>query len=266
MQDIFIGVDVSQERLDIAGTPGTLQLAIANGRREIKRWLKGVPVGAHVGMESTGAYHQCLAELARQAGMHVYVLNPKRVWYAARGEARRSTALQMSMKGVEGLDDEVKAMMKGLSGMREAIDQKIQALVAKDGELVRKSQLLLSVPAIGANAAAGLAALFSRIPFARSDSVIAYMGIDVRVSDSGKHRGRRRLTKMGPAHWRKQIWLMGFVGTHTKLYKPIYQALRAKGFKSTEAVMILGRRILRIAWGVWRTDKAFDPALLPKLA
>ena len=79
MQDVFIGVDVSKDTLDIAGSPGKAQLCIANGARDIGRWLKGLPPNACVAMESTGRYHQRLAELARDAGLRVYVLNPKRV-------------------------------------------------------------------------------------------------------------------------------------------------------------------------------------------
>lgn len=59
---------------------------------------------------------------------------------------------------------------------------------------------------------------------------------------------------------------MGFAGAHTKLYKPIHEALVARGFNFTEAAMILGRRILRIAWAVWRTDKPIDSSRLVKRA
>ena len=314
MQDVFIGVDVSRDMLDIAGCPGKQHLTIANRQRDIEEWLKGLPAGACVAMESTGRYHQLLAKLARSAGLHVYVLNPKRVWYAARGDGRRSktdridaqviakflrdhirdlhewcpgtslqseiealehrrhcierhcTAMTMSLQEVGGLKDEVEQFLQSIKAMRQAIDQRIQSLLGKDDEMARKSALLTTVPAIGEVGAASLAALFARVPFKRSDSVVAFVGLDVRASDSGTHRGRRRLTKLGPAHLRRQVWLMGFAACHTKVYKPFYESLKARGLKSTEAVMILGRRILRIAWAVWRTDKPFDAQLVGKRA
>ncbi len=314
MQDVFIGIDVSKDTLDIAGTPGKAHLCIANGARDIRRWLKGLPQGAHVAMESTGRYHQLLARLAREAGLHVYILNPKHVWHAARGDGRRSktdridaqviakflqdhvadlhewcpgTALQSeilvlerrrqclqkhcsamcsSMQDVGGLDDELAQFKQSLKSMLQAIELRIQLLVEQDEELTHKSALLTSVPGIGQATAASLAALFGRVPFKSSDSVVAFSGVDVRANDSGTHRGRRRLTKAGPAYLRKQVWLMGFVATHTKLYIPFYAALRGRGLDFTEAAMILGRRILRIAWAVWRTDKPFDPHLVGKQA
>jgi len=314
MQDVFIGVDVSRDMLDIAGCPVREHLTIANRHRDIEQWLKGLPAGACVAMESTGRYHQLLAKLAKAAGLHVYVLNPKRVWYAARGDGRRSktdridaqviakflrdhirdlhewcpgtslqseiamlerrrhcierhcTAMSLSLRDVDGLEDEIEQFQKSIKAMRRAIDQRIQSLLGKDKEMARKSALLITVPAIGKVGAASLAALFARVPFKRSDSVVAFVGLDVRVSDSGTHRGRRRLTKLGPAHIRRQVWLMGFAACHTNLYKPIYESLKARGLKSTEAIMILGRRILRIAWAIWRTDQPFDAQLVGKRA
>src|SRR3954469_25937339 len=89
MQECLAGVDVSKDTLDIAYIPEKAALRVGNNRREILRWLKSLPVGVCIAMESTGAYHQLLAELAREAGMRVFVLNPKRIWHAARGDGRR---------------------------------------------------------------------------------------------------------------------------------------------------------------------------------
>lgn len=83
MQEQFVGVDVSKDALDVCLWPSQTQLRIGNRQAEIKRWLKSLPSGTRIAMESTGAFHQLLAELARQAGMRAYVLNPKRVWHRA---------------------------------------------------------------------------------------------------------------------------------------------------------------------------------------
>jgi transposase len=308
MQEQLVGVDVSKDTLDICLWPTQTPSRIGNRRAEIKRWLKSLPTGTRIAMESTGAFHQLLAELAAQTGMHPYVLNPKRVWHAARGDGRRgktdridaqviakflvdhldslhewrpgssiqreigelqrrrhclerhATALRMSLKSMRGLDKEVAAIEDGLRQAMQAIDLRIDLLGELDQTIARKSVLLQTVPAIGRVGAMSLATLFERIPFECDDAVVAFVGLDVRACDSGARRGRRHLTKLGPAYLRKQIWLMGFAGAHTKLYKPIYEALLARGFKFTEAATILGRRILRIAWSIWRTDRPFDAA------
>lgn len=309
VQDTFIGVDVARDKLDVADSAGR-QLCLANQKRSIGAWLKTLPAGAAIAMESTGSYHQLLATMARDASLRVFVLNPKRIWHYARSEGRRGktdridaqvirdylrdhidrlhpwcpgtplqaqieelhrrrqqlekhlTGIRMSMSSVAGLRAEVRAAQNGLNALLQAIDLRVQLLIDTDEQMARKGALLKTIPGIGTQGAATYTSLFSRLPFARSDSVVAYAGVDVRSCDSGSKRGKRRLSKQGPSFLRKQVWLSGFSASHSKLFKPLYQALRTRGFAPTEAFMILGRRILRIAWAVWRTDRPFDPSLV----
>jgi transposase len=313
MQECLVGVDVSKDTLDIAYIPKQAPLRIGNNRREIVCWLKSLrAAGSCVAMESTGIYHQLLAELARDAGMRVYVLNPKRIWHAARGDGRRGktdridaqvivkflhdhleqlhewtpgtplqreiamlerrrhrleqhcTAMRMTLRDLSGLEPQVQQLLDSAKAMRQAIDQRIQSLAQRDDGIARGSRLLREIPAIGPTGSVSLATLFERVPFKSSDAVVAYIGIDVRTHDSGHSRGKRRLTKWGPAHLRRLVWLLGFAGAHTKVYKAYYDGLKARGLSFTEAALILGRRILRIAWAVWRSGEHFDPALLAK--
>lgn len=314
MQECLVGVDVSKDALDIAYIPERTPLRIGNNRCEVLRWLKSLPAGSRIAMESTGLYHQLLADLARQGGMRVYVLNPKRIWHAARGDGRRGktdridaqvivkflrdhleqlhewtpgtplqreiatlerrrhcleqhcTALRMTLKDLDGLGPQVQQMLDSAVALRCAIDSRIAELAERDDEIARGSRLLLEIPAVGPVGAVSLAALFARVPFKSSDAVVAYVGLDLRVHDSGHKRGKRCLTKCGPAHLRRLVWLLGFAGSHTKVYKVYYDALKARGLSFTEAALILGRRILRIAWAVWRSGGHFDPALLSKKA
>jgi hypothetical protein len=47
----------------------------------------------------------------------------------------------------------------------------------------------------------------------------------------------------------------------------LYRAIRAKGFTSTEAIVILGRKLLRVAFALWKGGEKFDAAkLVPQLA
>ena len=49
--------------------------------------------------------------------------------------------------------------------------------------------------------------------------------------------------------------------------KPLYEAYRARGLAGTESIVILARKLLRIAYAVWKSGQAFDPSKLsPKTA
>ena len=83
--------------------------------------------------------------------------------------------------------------------------------------------------------------------------------MDPRPKDSGNKVGKRRLTKQGNAEDRRLIYLAAQSAAKTKIFNPIYLALRAKGFATTEAIVIIARKLLRIAFAVWTTNQPFDP-------
>ena len=72
---LFIGVDVSRAELVISMSSERRPCSVVNDEPSIEAWLREVPSGAHIAMESTGRYHTLLAHLASQAGFKVYVLN-----------------------------------------------------------------------------------------------------------------------------------------------------------------------------------------------
>lgn len=72
---VFYGVDVSKDTLDIACDGKVVQ--IGNDKKSIKSFLRKVPTGSVVAMESTNRYHLTMADLCFGAGMVVYVVNPR---------------------------------------------------------------------------------------------------------------------------------------------------------------------------------------------
>jgi len=307
------GADVAKDEVVVASHGQTHVRAIANERRAIDAWLATLPKGSIVAMESTGIYHQLLAQRAHAAGMLVYVLNARDVhFYAkamgARGKTdrvdagliaryaaehhaklhawepgdgahkrveellgRRATlvtkreSVRQAFKGDHDLAGELRQIDQSFDRFLAAIDAKVDELIAADSALATGRKRIASVTGFGPHGSALLAVLFARIPFANVDAVVAYSGLDPRPNDSGKKRGTRQLSKRGPAHLRRQLYLSGFAASHSKALKPLYQALRAKGFATTEAFVILGRKLLRAAFAVWKTGQQWDPTkFLPK--
>ena len=98
-------------------------------------------------------------------------------------------------------------------------------------------------------------------PASRS-GLVAYSGLDPRPNDSGSKSGRRRISKRGSPELRRQLYLAAFAASHSKALGPLYRSIKAKGFKTTQALVILARKLLRVAWAVWKTGKPFDPSLM----
>ena len=80
-----IGADVAKDAIVVACSEGSFPVReVANQRAAVLAFLKGLPAGSRVGVESTGTYHELFAEVAHQLGFRVFLLNPKDTHHYAK--------------------------------------------------------------------------------------------------------------------------------------------------------------------------------------
>src|ERR1019366_1688678 len=85
-----IGADVAKDEIVVACSAGSFPARkLANQRRTLLAFLKGLPAGSRIGMESTGIYHELFANAAHKLGFTVFVLNPKDARNYAKGVGMR---------------------------------------------------------------------------------------------------------------------------------------------------------------------------------
>src|ERR1700747_2726512 len=73
-----IGADVAKDEIVVACSKGSFPVRkVANKRPAFFAFLKGLPAGSRIGVESTGSYHELFAEAAHQLGFAVFLLNPQ---------------------------------------------------------------------------------------------------------------------------------------------------------------------------------------------
>jgi transposase len=178
------------------------------------------------------------------------------------GVTTHRAALQQLLGDQDALQTELHEIRLQFARLLDEIDRQIEHELQADPELRTGSALLQTITGIGPVGSAMLAALLTRIPFANADALVAYSGLDPRPNDSGRKQGIRRLSKRGPPELRRQMYLAGFSAARSKALKPLYLSIRARGFAPTQAIVILGRKLLRAAWAVWKSRQPFDPALL----
>lgn len=93
------GVDVSKDKLDVA--VGGKAIVIENTRTSIKSFVKKMPAGSLVALESTNTYHLAMADICHSFGMQVFVVNPRltrryREANGLRGKSDRMDALTLA--------------------------------------------------------------------------------------------------------------------------------------------------------------------------
>lgn len=310
-QGVFVGVDVAKAKVAVAGHLESICAgSVDNDGASLQRWLDGLPKGAVLAMESTGAYHSLLAQLAHARGLKVYVLNARDIYFYARALGTRGKtdrvdarliarylaeqhgrlhawepgsaaqrevdellrrraqvvkyqgALRQTLEGCASLSQATQILQAQIKTFLQVIDARVQRVLQSDAKLEQDCRRLRTITGIGPQGSAMLTVLFNRLAFSSADALVAYSGMDPRPCDSGTKRGRRRLTKRGPAELRRQVYLMGLAASHSKLLQPLYRRLRARGLASTEAVIVLGRKLLRVAFAVWKRGEVFDASRL----
>ncbi len=86
-----VGVDVGKDTLVVACAENHFPVHnVPNQRGPLLAWLKSLPSGSRIGLESTGHYHELLADLAQTHGYCVFLLNPRETRHYAKARGNRA--------------------------------------------------------------------------------------------------------------------------------------------------------------------------------
>ena len=77
--------------------------------------------------------------------------------------------------------------------------------------------------------------------FVHRDPFVAFLGLDVRATDSGKYKGTRNLTK------------------HGQHFHHDYLKLQAPGLCKIAALVIIARKLARLAFSLFKNQTSFEP-------
>jgi len=166
--------------------------------------------------------------------------------------------LAQSLSGLPGLNAPRQALMASFKRMIIHVELLMRTEIARVPAMAALHRRLMSIVGIGTIVAAQLVASLTALRFTRADSFIAYTGLDPRPDDSGQRRGRRRLSKRGHGLLRCLLYNAGMAAARSKLFKPTYLQLRARGLQSTEAIVILARKLARIAFALYQSGQPFE--------
>jgi transposase len=128
--------------------------------------------------------------------------------------------------------------------------------------LATAAAALLAVPGIGKVTAPALAACLLDKQFTHPDQFVAYVGLDLRVSQSGQRRGQFGLSKHGDAELRRLLYLAALsAGNSTRddTFVKRYQREQAKGLTKTAALNAVARKLAKVAWSLVTHGTTYDP-------
>ncbi|GHO87080.1 hypothetical protein KSZ_50860 [Dictyobacter formicarum] len=137
------------------------------------------------------------------------------------------------------------------------LEQEIDQLLSNDPQARR----LLAVTEFGPLTVVVLRAELGDVQrFTRMDQVVAYVGLDIQVKQSGKWKGQRKLSKQGSGRVRRLLYLAALRSLHEKHspFKDYYQRLLDRGMKKGMALVAVMRKMIIVAVHLLKTQDFYD--------
>lgn len=172
---------------------------------------------------------------------------------------RSATALRQSFAQDRELKRALKPVLRRMEGLELRLEKLIQTAL-NDAGLSLQSKRCQAIEGIGPLTAAALNMAFLRSDFRNSDAFIAFLGLDVRVKESGRYCGQRKLTKQGDPEVRRLLYNAAMAAARTRRWRDLYQSYLTRGLKKTQALTILARKLARISFALMTTQQPYRPA------
>jgi len=214
-----IGVDVAKDAVVVACDAQSFPVhSITNQRASLLAWLKSLPAGSRIGLESTGGYHELLADLAYMQGHTVFLLNPLDTRHYAKAMGNRAKT--------DRVDAELIARLIAQEHMRlrpytppTANQRRLDRLIRRRAKIVRiKSTLKLTMNNLNGFTAELKAVLL------KLDALIA--GIDAAMST---------IAACSPQHEEAQQRLQTIVGVGPVVSMALTNTLERLPFHNADA-------------------------------
>lgn len=140
------------------------------------------------------------------------------------------------------------------------IEDQIQKIVKADPSLRKRISYIESIKGVGfLTAVIIIAETNGFATFTNSKQVVSFAGLDVKIRESGKCKGKSRISKCGNRHIRKALYMPALAKiTHDQNTKLFYERLvQKKGIKMVAGVAVQ-RKLLALIYTLWKKQQMFD--------
>lgn len=157
-----------------------------------------------------------------------------------------------------------------INKQEKVIKEEIKALIEQEPEVKKIFDLLCSIPGISLLTAAIILGETNGFDLIRNKRQLAsYAGFDVKEKESGTSvKMKPRISKKGNRHLRKALHLPALCAIkYDERFKAIFARLVAKHGIKMKAAVAVQRKLLEMAYTLYKTNKKYDKNYLkPKVA
>jgi transposase len=156
----------------------------------------------------------------------------------------------------ESITQSIAFLEAELKRLQNLVDEHID----KDPDLRGKKELLETIPGVGPRVSDHMTALLAGRTFERAEQLAAYLGlVPVQWESGSSVHGRPRMSKAGPAHLRKLLYMPAVVaGRFNPHIKALKERLLAKGKSKMAAIGAAMRKLAHLCFGVVHSGKPYS--------
>lgn len=173
-----------------------------------------------------------------------------------RNRQETAAATETPEPVIRSIEDSIAYMEAELAKLQKMISDHID----NDPDLRNKKDLLETIPGVGPRVSDHITALFAARTFERAEQLAAYLGlVPVQWESGSSVKGRPRMSKAGPAHLRKLLYMPAVVAVrHNPHIKVHYERLLEKGKSKMAALGAAMRKLAHLCFGVVNSGKPYD--------
>ena len=146
-----------------------------------------------------------------------------------------------------------------LAKQLESAHQEIQTLSQENEKINRHCQRLQTIPCINQQTALLILQNLLGKDFKTANKFIAYAGLSPEIKESGSSvKGREKLTRLGNKRLKSALFMPALSAMRSNYFKSFVTRLKVNGKPSKVIVVALMRKLLKLAYYIYKTKKPFD--------
>ena len=149
--------------------------------------------------------------------------------------------------------------IKYLDKQINSIEKELETVVSKDAYISEKVKKITTVPGLAFKTVVGVIAEtqgFVNITSIRQLS--SYAGYDISIKESGKWKGKARISKKGNSHIRQIMYMPSLSAIqHSATYKSFYERLNEKKQNGLISGTAVQRKLLGLIYTLWKNDSEY---------
>jgi transposase len=153
------------------------------------------------------------------------------------------------------MTNHIKYMDKQILG----IEKELEKIVKKDEEVSEKIEKVTTIPGVGFVTAITVAAETQGFAnFTSLRQLTSFAGYDISLVESGKFKGKTRISKKGNSHIRRAMYMPSISAKqHSETYKIFFERLNKRKQNGLITGTAIQRKLLGLIYTLWKNDTVY---------